>query len=113
MKTKIYLLTIVTLLCLSCKDKKANTEQNTPLSDAAIQTIVENALYNQLEELNADAGMVIVMEAETGIIKAVANNNFSENGSIEIGGLFSTVSMMIALDDNIVSINDKIDVRIL
>ena len=111
MKTRIYLLTITVLFCLSCKDKKANTEQtNTPLSDTTIQKIVENALYNQLEGLNADAGIAIVMEAETGIIKAIANNNFSENDSIEIGGLFSTVSMMIALDDNIVSLNDKIDV---
>ena len=51
------------------------------------------------------------MEAETGIIKAIASTNFSENDSIEIGG-FSTVSMMIALDDSIVSPNDKIDVGI-
>ena len=104
MKTKSYLLTITILICFSCKDK------NTIQPNTDIQKVAENALYNQLEELNADAGIAIVMETETGIIKAVANNNFSENDSIEIGGLFSTVSMMIALDDNIVSLNDKIDV---
>ena len=59
MRIKIYLLTIIVLVCLSCKDKNVNTEQtNSSLSDTTIQTIVENALYNQLEELNAETGTV-------------------------------------------------------
>ena len=70
MKTKIYLLTFFVLLCLSCKDKKANTEQNTN-----IQKIAENALHNQLEELNADAGIAIIMETEA---EVVSENDFDE-----------------------------------
>ena len=69
MKTKIYLLGIITLLCISCKDKKANTaqtEQNVSPIDTTIQKVAENALFNQLKELNADAGIAIVMETETG-----------------------------------------------
>ena len=112
MKTKVYLLTIITLLCISCKEKKADaiqTEENVSPIDTAIQKVAENALYNQLEELNADAGITIVMETETGIIKAVANNNFSENDSIETASLFKIPCMIAALEDNVISSIDEID----
>lgn len=110
MKTKIYLLTFITLLCISCKDNRT-TPQQTEVStiDTTIQKIAESALCEQLDSLQADAGIVIVMDVETETIKAIANRNFSENDSIEFGGLFSVASMMIALDDSIISPSDEID----
>lgn len=109
MNTEIYLLAIITLLYISCKDKKADTEQVNTSLDSTIQQIAENALNNQIKELNADAGIVIILESETGSVKAIASNNISENEAIEFGNLFSTISMLIALNDNIVSSDDEID----
>ena len=102
MKTKIYLLTLLALLCVSCKDKK-------PTIDTTIQAIAENALYNQLEALNADAGIAIIMDSETGAIKAIANKNLSENDSIETASLFKIPCMIVALDDNVISSSDEFD----
>ncbi|MDR0231744.1 MAG: hypothetical protein LBI82_06450 [Dysgonamonadaceae bacterium] len=112
MKMKIYFLTFLVLLCVSCKDKKVSTvqaEQNVSTIDTTFQKIAENALNNQLEVLNADAGIAIVMDVETGTIKAVANKNLSENDTIETASLFKVPCMIVALDDSIVSPNDKID----
>ena len=112
MKTKIYLLAIITMLCVSCKDKKANTvqtEQNVSPIDTTIQKIAENALNNQLQALNANAGIVVVMDSKTGTIKAVANKHLSENDTIETASLFKVPCMIVALDDSIISPNDKID----
>lgn len=110
MKTRIYLLALITLLCISCKDNKVNPQQTgVSTIDTTIQKIVESALYKQFDSLQADAGIVIVMDVETETIKAIASKNYSENDSIEFGGLFSIASMMIALDDSIVSPSDEID----
>ena len=110
MKAKIYLLTFITLLCISCKDNKVNPQQTEASTiDTTIQKIVENVLYKQLDTLQADRGIVIVMDVQTETIKAIASKNYSENDSIEFGGLFSVASMMIALDDSIISPSDEID----
>lgn len=100
MKTKIYLLTIITLLCVSCKDKKANTVQtvsNVSPIDTTIQKVAENALNNQLQALNADAGIVVVMDSKEGTIKAVASKHLSENDTIETASLFKVPCMIVAL----------------
>jgi len=112
MNIKIYLLTFLVLLCVSCKDETANivqTEHNVSAIDAAIQQIAEKALFNQLETLNAEAGMAIVMDVETGAVKAVAKKNLSENDTVETVSLFQVPCMMVALDDNNVSPDDELD----
>ena len=112
MNMKIYLLTLFVLLCVSCKDKTANTaqtEQNVSTIDTTIQQIVEKALFNQLETLNADAGMVIVMNVETGAIRAVAKKNLSENDTVETASLFQAPCMTVALDDGVVLPDDELD----
>jgi len=112
MNTKIYFLTLLVLLCVSCKDRTANTvqtEQNVSTIDTTIQLIAEKALFNQLEVLNADAGIAIVMNVETGEVEAVAKKNLSENDTIETASLFQAPCMMVALDDNIVSPDDELD----
>lgn len=121
MNSKIYLLTIIALLCISCKNKKANTVQTNAFPiDTAIQQIAVKALYNQLQELNADAGTVVIMDTETGNIKAATHKsyingnwketeNFSVNDSIEAVSLFKIPCMLVALEDNVISPNDEID----
>jgi len=112
MKAKIYLLTIIALFSISCKDKKANTvqtESKISTIDTTIQKVAENALHNQLEALNANAGIVVVMDVETGIIKAIASKNLSENDTIKTASLFTVPCMIVALDDSIISPNNEID----
>jgi len=112
MKPSIYLLTLLIVLCVSCKDRQANTVQTEQNVSATIQKAAENALYNQLEALNADAGIAIVMEVGTGIIKAVAGKNLAENDTIETASLFKVPCMIVALDDRIISPDDEIDVEV-
>jgi len=112
MNTKIYLLTLLVLLCVSCENMTVNTvqtEQNVSAIDATIQQIAEKALFNQLEALDAGAGIAIVMDVATGTVKAVAKKNLSENDTVATGSLFQVPCMLVALDDNIVLPDDKIE----
>lgn len=87
-----------------------------------IQDIAENALLKQLESMsNSLSGIAVVMEVETGDIKAMTSLTRTEddrfleiqNNAItdlyEPGSTFKTVSMMIAIDDGKISIDDSID----
>jgi cell division protein FtsI (penicillin-binding protein 3) len=99
------ILSVITLIFISCTGKK---QQETPI-DTTIQKIAENALFGQLEALNADAGIAIVMEVETGITKAVAGKNLAENDTIETASLFKVPCMIVALDDGVVFPDDVFD----
>ena len=84
--------------------------------DIKMQDIVENELNKMLEFCEADWGTVILMEVATGDIKAVANLELSPRpgeGYIESrnravlgyepGSVVKTLSMLIALEDGIVT----------
>ncbi|MDR0823701.1 MAG: PASTA domain-containing protein [Prevotella sp.] len=85
-----------------------------------IQDKAESALYNKLVETKAESGCAIVMEVATGEIKAIANLNRISEGvyternpnafsyMFEPGSTFKTVSLMIALEDGVVTPNDSI-----
>ncbi|MCG6187917.1 penicillin-binding protein [Maribellus maritimus] len=87
-----------------------------------LQDIAESALYKQLKITNADWGTAILMEVETGEIKAVANlglenGDYYENynyalghaGCYEPGSTFKLVSLMAALEDGVVDTSDVFD----
>ena len=79
--------------------------------DIGIQDIVENALVKKLIEVEADLGLAIVMEVETGDVKAITNMTRMADGTYkevqnnalsymrEPGSVFKTASIMVALDD--------------
>ena len=88
--------------------------------DIRIQDILETELHKRCEETNAEWGTAVIMEVATGEIKAISNLqrnkktgklqqgvNFAFRG-FEPGSVIKPISMLIALEDNIVGINDYI-----
>ncbi len=79
--------------------------------DVFIQDIAHHALLKQLEDYQADHGCVVVMETETGYIKAISNLGRTADGSYyetinyavseayEPGSTFKLVDMIALLDD--------------
>jgi cell division protein FtsI (penicillin-binding protein 3) len=89
--------------------------------DLNIQDVAQKALLKQLKAHDARHGTAVLMEVETGEIKAIANLLRDENGiyresynfavgeSTVPGSTFKLVSMMMALEDGYVDIDDIID----
>lgn len=89
--------------------------------DINIQDIAHHTLLGQLEKYKADHGCVIVMETETGEVKAIANLGITEGGkyyerlnyaigeSHEPGSVFKLMSMVAALEDKVIDTSTVID----
>jgi len=89
--------------------------------DIDIQDVAENALKRQLAYHEADHGCAIVMEVSTGEIRAIANLGRNKDGSYsekfnyaigessEPGSTFKLASILVALEDGLVSLDDSID----
>ena len=89
--------------------------------DANLQDIVEHALLTKTAERNAKWGCCILMETQSGAIKAIANIDRHEDGEyyeaqnhavqrVEPGSTFKTVALVAALDDGMIQIDDTVSV---
>ena len=65
---RIYFIVLVALL-VACSPTKQKVEQVSTI-DSTLQIKVDSILQNKLPELDATVGQVIVMEVQTGEIKA-------------------------------------------
>lgn len=86
-----------------------------------IQDVAENALLRQLQLHDADHGCVILMEVETGEIKAIANLSKDDDGdyweyynyaigeSTEPGSTFKLPSLITALEDGYITLTDSVE----
>jgi len=89
--------------------------------DINIQDIAHHGLLGQLEKYNADHGCVIVMETETGEIKAISNLGRTKDGkyyerlnyaigeSSEPGSTFKLMNLVAGLEDKVIDTSSVID----
>ena len=90
--------------------------------DINIQDVAGNALLEHLKEHKAFQGCAILMEVETGYIKAIANlqydssdNKYKESynyafaENVEPGSTFKLASMIAVIEDKKVNLSDTID----
>lgn len=119
---------------MSVRQKIAGGWQNVPIReaedgldihttfDANLMDICETALRKRLEHTRADWGCVILMDVHTGEIKAMSNLDRGEDEQyyeianhavirMEPGSTFKTISLMAALDDGKVNMEDSIRVH--
>ncbi len=88
--------------------------------DIHLQSVAENALLEQLVKHEAKSGCVVVMEVETGFVKAIANLTRDENGNyyeyfnhaigtaMEPGSTMKLASSIVALEDGAIHPSDTI-----
>jgi cell division protein FtsI (penicillin-binding protein 3) len=91
--------------------------------DVNIQDIAHHALLDQLEKYNADHGSVVVMETNTGAIRAISNLgknaegkyyerlNYAVGESHEPGSTFKLMALAVALEDQKIDTTNVVDTK--
>jgi cell division protein FtsI (penicillin-binding protein 3) len=89
--------------------------------DVKMQDFCEKAILDELKEINAIEGTVILMEVKTGDIKAMVNMTRCEDGEyrevrnqavsnlMEPGSVFKPMSFLVAFDDGKISMTETVD----
>ncbi len=90
--------------------------------DVNIQDVAESSLRRHLELNKADHGCAVLMEVATGEIRAIANLSRTEGGdyvedfnyaiaeAAEPGSTFKLASLLVALEDQLVDLQDTVEV---
>ncbi len=89
--------------------------------DIDLQDVASTALMNQLKKNDADHGCAVVMEVETGDVRAIVNLEKGDDGdyhesynyaiaeSTEPGSTFKLASLMAAIEDGVIDTGDVVD----
>ena len=113
------ILTIIAFIGLASCQPKQKTIEPIPTIDSTLQVKATSILENKLSELNALSGQAIVMEVQTGHIKAMVGlerkdstdyqpcENFSQAHE---SALMHPISILAALETGKVKLSDMVDV---
>ena len=116
MKSRLLISTIMIGL-VSCQSKQQATETISTI-DSTLQTNATAIMGSKLSAINAQSGQVIVMEVQSGQIKALVgltkkdstNYQSCENFSVwQSTGLMHPISLLVALETGKVKLSDKVD----
>lgn len=89
--------------------------------DVHLQDVAEHALRKQLDSLNGRWGCAILMEVETGYVRAIANlgrnadstfsevDNFAVRYPVEPGSTMKLMSLMAAFEEGTIDVNDTVN----
>lgn len=89
--------------------------------DVGMQDICEKALVDKLKEINASVGVAVLMEVQTGEVRAIVNMMKADDGNyyemrnnaisdmLEPGSTFKTASIMVALEDGKITPDTEVD----
>ena len=89
--------------------------------DIDIQDITESVLQNKLLQVDAERGCAVVMEVQTGEVRAISNlkrmengayaetENFAVSSQTEPGSTFKVASVIAALEDGVIDTSYKVD----
>ncbi len=89
--------------------------------DVRMQDLAERAVIDELEEINGNVGVAIVMEVQTGDVKAIVNmekcidgkyreiKNHAVSDLLEPGSVFKPISIMTALEDGMCDTTKIVD----
>ncbi len=115
-KTLILLSSIATLM--ACNPMKHNVEPVSTI-DSTLQVKVDSILQDKMAEINAHKGQVIVMEVQTGQIKAMVGLERKDSANYvpyeytsQPSGLVKTISVLAALETGKVKLSDVVDTEL-
>lgn len=118
MRKSICIAAILISFLSSCQPKQQEVKQNRSI-DSTLQAKATSILKDKLSELNALSGQAIIMEVQTGHIKAMVGlerkdsadyppcENFSQAHE---SALIQPISLLAALESGKVTLSDKVDV---
>ena len=113
-----FLLFILFATISSCQSKQENDIQSTNI-DSTLQSKVTYILENKLSELNAISGQAIIMEVQTGQIKAMVGLERKDSTTYQPSenlpqtqtlGLIQPLSILAALETGKVKLSDTVNV---
>lgn len=116
---KIRLLGAFTICCLCACQSKQHKVEHLSIIDSTLQVKATSILEDKLFEINAQSGQVIIMEVQTGQIKALVglerkdSTNYQPCNNFAIQqptGLMRPISILAALESGKVNLSDKVDV---
>lgn len=115
---RTYIIILVTTCLLSCQLKQQEVIQSSTI-DSTLQVKATSILGNKLSEINALSGQVIIMEVQTGQIKALVGLERKDSADYQPSENFATqqptslmhpISLLAALETGKVELGEMVDV---
>lgn len=118
MRVHILLLNVLCISLFSCQSKQQEDKQVSTI-DSTLQVKATSILENKLSELNVLSGQAIVMEVQTGHIKAMVGLERKDSADYQLcenfsqaheSALIQPISILAALETGKIKLTDTVDV---